>query len=218
MKTIRVTGKGKIKLHPDTTRLTLTLEGLCKDYEKTLQDSAKMTDELKNLFTEFDFEKSDLKTLSFNIDTEYESYKEKGVYKQRFKGYSFRHVLKIEFDSDNKRLGKILYALAHSQASPEFKISYTVKNPENAKNELLAKAVLDAKKKAELLAKAAEVPLKEIQSIDYSWGEIQFETQPVRMMEEKCFSICSSAESYDFDIEPDDIDAEDTVTVVWEIG
>lgn len=218
MKTIRVTGKGQIKVHPDTARLTLTLEGLCRDYEKTLQDSAKMTDKLKNLFVEFDFEKSDLKTLSFNIDTEYESYKENDIYKQRFEGYRFRHVLKIEFDSDNKRLGKILYALAHSPVCPEFKISYTVKNLESAKNELLAKAVLDAKEKANVLAKSAGVPLKEIQSIVYSWSEIQFETQPVRMMEEKCLSICSSEKSYDLDIEPDDIDAEDTVTVVWEIG
>lgn len=176
-----------------------------------------MTEELKNLFTKFDFEKSDLKTLSFNIDTEYESYKENDIYKKRFEGYSFRYVLKIEFDSDNKRLGKILYALAHSQASPEFKISYTVKNSESAKNELLAKAVLDAKKKAQVLAKATEVPLKEIQSIDYSWGKIQFETRPLVMA--KSIEIeMAPKKSYDFDIEPDDIDAEDTVTVVWKIG
>lgn len=217
MKTLRVTGKGKIKVHPDTTRLTLTVEKTYKDYDETLKRSAEMTEELKNLFEKFGFEKSDLKTLSFNIDTEYEDYKENDVWKRRFEGYSFRHVLKIEFDSDNKRLGKILYALSHSPVCPEFKISYTVKNPESAKNELLANAVSDAKEKAEVLAKAAGVPLKEIQSIDYSWGEIQFETQPVSMGE-KCMCECETINSYDLDIEPDNIDAEDTVTVVWEIG
>lgn len=217
MKTLRVTGKGKIKVHPDTTRLTLTVERTYKNYDETLKCSAEMTEELKNLFAAFGFEKSDLKTLSFNIGTEYEDYKEHGVYKQRFEGYSFRHVLKIEFDSDNKRLGKILYALSHSPVCPEFKISYTVKNPESAKNELLANAVSDAKEKAEVLAKAAGVPLKEIQGIDYSWGEIQFETRPVEMMKEMNTCSCEN-ETFDMDIEPDDIDAEDTVTVVWEIG
>lgn len=42
MKTLRVTGKGKIKIHPDTTRLTLTLEHTFKDYEETLKRSAEM--------------------------------------------------------------------------------------------------------------------------------------------------------------------------------
>lgn len=217
MKTLRVTGKGKIKVHPDTTRLTITIERTYKDYEETLKRSAEMTEELKNLFEKFDFEKSDLKTLSFNIETEYEDYKEDDVYKRRFKGYRFCHVLKIEFDSDNERLGKILYALSHSPVCPEFKISYTVKNPENAKNELLKKAVSDAKEKAKVLSDAAEVPLKEIQSIDYSWGEIQFETRPFEMMKEIHTCNCEN-ETFDLDIEPDDIDAEDTVTVVWEIG
>ncbi len=217
MKTIRITGKGKIKVHPDTTRLTITLERTCKEYDKTLKRSAEMTEELKNLFENFGFEKSDLKTISFNIDTEYESYKENDVYKQRFEGYSFRHVLKIEFDSDNKLLGKILYALSHSPVCPEFKISYTVKNPEKAKNELLENAVQDAKEKAEVLTKAAGVQLKEIQNIDYSWGEVQFESRPI-LMEENLETCESKNESYDLDIEPDDIDAQDTVTVVWEIG
>lgn len=93
-----------------------------------------------------------------------------------------------------------------------------MKNPESAKNELLANAVSDAKEKVIVLATAAGIPLKEVQGIDYSWGEIQFETQPVRMMKEMIEIGITPKESYDLDIEPDDIDAEDTVTVVWEIG
>ena len=53
--------------------------------------------------------------------------------------------MKVEFESDNNRLGKILYALTNCPVKPEFRISYTVKDPETAKNELLGKAVSDAK-------------------------------------------------------------------------
>ena len=49
--------------------------------------------------------------------------------------------MKVEFASDNARLGKTLYALANSPLNPEFRISCTVKDPEAAKNELLGKAV-----------------------------------------------------------------------------
>jgi len=162
-----------------------------------------------------------LKTLNFSIDTEYESYREKDVYKQRFVGYRFRHVMKLEFDSDNERLGKVLYALANCSVKPEFRLSYTVKDPEAAKNELLGKAVMDAKEKAAVLSHAAGVALMDIQSIDYSWGEINFEVHPMNrmLMAEECMEApVSGAGSYDMDIEPDDIEVSDTVTVLWEIG
>ena len=168
----------------------------------------------------FGFERSDLKTLNFAVDTEYVTYKERGEYKQRFVGYKFRHLLKLEFDSDNKRLGKILFALANCPLNPEFRIAYAVKDPEAAKNTLLGKAVKDAMEKAEVLAGAAGVTLKDIQSIDYSWGEINFEVSPMRgdMMMEKRMAPMAAMDSYDMDIEPDDIEVSDTVTVVWEIG
>ena len=140
-------------------------------------------------------------------------------YKQKFVGYRFNHILKVEFESDNDRLGKILFSLANCKVKPEFRISYTVKNPEATKNLLLGKAVTDAKEKAVVLTQAGGVTLKDIQSIDYSWGEIDFEYRPMRgdvLME--CCEAPMAAKSYNLDIEPDDIDVSDTVTVVWEIA
>ena len=168
----------------------------------------------------FGFERADLKTLNFSVDTEYESYQDReGNYKQRFAGYRFRHVMKVKFFSDNDRLGKVLYALANCPVTPEFRISYTVKDPEAAKNLLLGKAVADAKEKAAVLTQAADVALKDIQSIDYSWGEIDFEYRPMagNVLAEKRLAG-TMAGSYDLDLEPDDIEVSDTVTVVWEIG
>ena len=215
-RTIRVTGKGKIKVKPDMTRITLTLEGTYPEYDETLRKSSESTDQMKDLLSKFGFERSDLKTLNFSVDTDYESYRENGEYKQRFSGYKFRHILKIEFDSDNKRLGKILFGLAHCPQHPEFRIGYTVKDAEAAKYELLGKAVKDAKEKAAVLTQAAEVSLKDILSIDYSWGEIDFEVNPMNKMM-LCDCCVAPDDSYDLDIEPDDIDISDTVTVVWKI-
>ena len=219
MRTIRVTGKGQLRIKPDMTRITMSLEGLYPDYSETLRHSSEDTEALKDVLSAFGFERSDLKTLSFNVDTEYESYREHGTYKQRFVGYRFHHVLKLEFDSDNDRLGKILYALANCSVSPEFRISYTVKDPEAVKNTLLGKAVADAKEKAAVLTQAAGTTLKDIQTIDYSWGEIDFEVRPMSrgLMMEECLPAPCSPGSYDMDIEPDDIEVSDTVTVVWEI-
>ena len=218
MKTIRVTGKGQLKVHPDTTRITMTLEGTFPKYEEALRRSSQDTEKLKDLISTFGFQRSDLKTLHFGVDTDYESYRDKqGNYKQRFAGYKFQHVLKVEFPSDNERLSKVLYALGNIPLKPELRLSYTVSDPESAKNELLARAVSDAKAKAVVLSGAAGVPLRDIQSIDYSWGEINFEVSPMRSMPVMCREEAINP-AYSMDIEPDDIDLSDTVTVVWEIG
>ena len=219
-RTIRVTGKGLIKVHPDMTRITMTLEGVYPEYADTLRHSSEDTEWLKDVLEPFGFARSDLKTLNFSVDTEFESYKDKGVYKQRLVGYKFRHMLKVEFESDNERLGKVLFALASSPVTPEFRISYTVKDPEAVKNTLLGKAVTDAKEKASVLTAAAGAVLKEIQAIDYSWGEIDFEVHPINrdLMLDVCMPVSAGAGSYNMDIEPDDIEVSDTVTVVWEIA
>lgn len=216
MRTTRVTGKGQLSLAPDLTRITMTLEGLCTEYSETLRRSSEDTETLRELLSRFGFARSDLKTLNFSVDAEYESIQERGSYKQRFVGYRFRHSMKVEFDSDNQRLGKLLYALANAPVKTEFRITYTVKDPESAKNELLGRAVKDAGAKAAVLAEAAGLSLGAIQSIDYSFGELFFEVQPMNRMLMADRPL-SAKESYDLNIEPDSIQVSDTVTLVWEI-
>lgn len=221
MRTIRVTGKGQLRIKPDLTRITITLTGLYKEYGDTLRRSSEDTEALRRLISGFGFEKTDLKTLSFNIDSEYEGYDDNGVWRQRFSGYRFRHMMKLEFPSDNDRLGRILYALANCDISPEFRLSYTVKDPEAAKNELLGRAVADAADKAGVIARAAGVSLGNIQSIDYSWEQSDLEVRPVNRVMAAGAPMAKTAmadAAYEMNIEPDAIETSDTVTVVWEIA
>ena len=219
-RTIRVTGKGKISVKPDTIRLRLSVEGIYPEYDETLRKSAEVVELLKDLVEQLGYERKELKTLYFNIDTEYESYQEKDKsWKRRFQGYKYVHRMKIEFPADNQKLGKMLYALAHCPVAPEFSIEYTVADPEASKNELLGKAVKDSMQKASVLAEASGVKLDKILTIDYSWGEIDFVSRPLQEMSLRCCEpIESYSASYDMDIEPDDIDITDTVTVVWNIA
>ena len=89
-------------------------------------------------------------------------------------------------------------------------------DPEKSKNELLAATVKDSQAKASVLTEEAGVNLGKIINIDYSWGEIDFVSRPLQEMSLRCCEPeeCESA-SYDMDIEPDDIDISDTVTVIW---
>lgn len=217
---IKVTGKGKISVKPDMIRLYITQKNLQKEYDETLKASAQDTEILKDLFENLGFDRKELKTIYLNVDTKYESYQDElKNWKKSFQGYEYTHRMKIEFALDNKKLGQVLYALANCKKTPEFSIEYTVADTEKCKNELLCNAIKDSTNKAKVLAEAASVSLGEIQTIDYSWGEIEFVTNPIREMQlmSRERSIDSTTSSYDIDIEADDINITDTVTVVWSI-
>lgn len=217
-RSITVTGKGRILVAPDTIRLTITATDLYSNYETTVKKSTEDTNTLRETIRTAGLEGKDLKTKNFNIDTEYESYRDKNDnYKRRFKGYRYNHRMTIEFPNDNKVLGKVLYALSVCPVKTEFSIAHTIKDVESAKNKLLAKAVQDAKVKAIALADAAGVKLGEILNINYSWGELEIYTEP---MSNLCLSKAMSVETdgaYDIDIEADDIDVTDTATIIWKI-
>lgn len=223
MRTIRVTGKGTVKVQPDTMRITIFLKGSYPEYRDAIDASAHDAEGLRDILSVLGFELSGLKTLHFNVDAQYEDHRERGVYKRRLTGYEYQHHMKLDFDSDNDRLGKLLYALARCPAKPEFQIRYTVKDPEAVKDELLNRTVADAARKAAVMARAAGVVLKGIQSIDYSWGSVDLEIRPMNGMleaedDEELGEFAEACTSYNVSIEPDDIEVSDTVTILWEIA
>ena len=91
---IRVTGKGNLSVKPDLIRLLLTLENKGEEYAETARQATEYVEELKQCFEELGFERADLKTRSYSIDTEYEYYRvNEGERKQRL--VVSRHSLKL---------------------------------------------------------------------------------------------------------------------------
>ena len=214
-KTIRVTGKGTLAVKPDQIELSLTLSDVCEAYPDAVQMSSDQTKILRTSMTGIGFARDALKTADFNIQPEYENYRDQNNdYKRKLTGYRFTHSLKMAFPADNERLGQIFTALSASSIHPEMSIEYTVKDAEAVKNAMLKNAVDDAKAKAEILASASGVTLKDILLIDYSWTDKELYSRPVGNMalpEGERFRKMS------LDIDPENINLEDTVTVVWGI-
>ena len=219
-RTIRVTGKGTISVKPDTIQLNISTEGVCREYEEALEQAARITGQLRDSISNAGLDPKDLKTTDFAVETEYESYQDKNkTWKKRFVGYKYMHSLYIRFDNDNALLGKVLYQLTQCKADAEFSISYTVKDAEPARNELLTRAVADSKKKAMILTEAAGVRLGDVENIDYSWGRVDISTDKMRLPKYAMLAENSVAsEGFDIDMEADDIHLEDTVTVIWRIS
>lgn len=218
-RTIRVTGKGKISVKPDTIRILINMSSVEETYEKAITESGEKKAELAHALEKIGFKSKDLKTVSFHVNTEYESYQDQNnFWKQRLLGYKYMREMKLQFPMDAMKLGQVAAAIAHCSASPEFSIEYTVADPEAMKNALIARAVADSKAKAEVIAIAAGVGLGEIQVINYSKTEPDFTVRPVNQMvlrDVHAKALNAGTGSIDLSIDADDIIVTDTITIIW---
>lgn len=212
MRTIKITGTGQLKVHPDITVLTMELEGICPEYRIASETAASHTNILKKTLSRSGFDNKDIKTLKFYVKTNYEEIEHEGKYHKAITGYKYFHRLMVEFQSDNSRLAQILSALTDCEVTPDIDISYSINDKESAKNILLANAVKNSKDRAAALTEAAGVKLMDIQSIDYSWGEVDFNIRSV------AYGAGSFLENINaVDVEPQDITLSENVTITWEI-
>ena len=205
---IKVTGTGKMSVAPDQICLTFSLEDTVGSYEKAVKMSVKKTQELKNCLVSLNFKESDLKTLSFYVNTNFDQEDRKKIV-----SYSFVHRMKLVFDRDEEQLSKILEAVSNSETKATYQIEYLLKDPEKIKSKLMEQAVKDSKRKAEVLALAAEVKLGNIVEINYSWDQIELYSRPMS----HSLAVPAFLSKKSFNIEPEEISISDTVTVVWEI-
>lgn len=217
-RTIKVTGKSNIQTSPDCTRISLVLTDVLNEYDLCLAKSVEDMNIIVECIKKLGFERNELKTSSFEIIRKNESYHDKNNnWKSRFIGYQYYQKVNFTFKNDNKRLGQILYALAHLQVVPEINISYFCSEVETIKNNLLSLAIKDAKLKASILTKEANVKLCEILEIDYSWINVSLETDNMRFCKPMLLEDCCTSQTYDVDLEPDDIQASDSVRITYRI-
>lgn len=214
-RTITVKGTGNLKIKPDYIQLNFSLVSKNYQYERAMNIASESLEKLYNAIINVGFEKDDVKTRYFDVSTDYDSVKDKnGNYKKVFRGYKVNHKLILSFDYDMKKLSDALIAISTSLSDPDLSIDFTIKDSEKAKYDLLKEVAIDARKKAEILCEASGYKLGDLIKIDYDWSEITiFSNTKFSMLREQSLMMASKS----IDMNPEDIDLEDTATFVWEI-
>ena len=213
-KTISVSADATLSFSPDLTVIVLKIANVLSSYEEALNSSSKYSARIRELFYTLGFKREDIKTQSFNINTKYESYRDKNDdYRKRLVGYEYVEELKISFLNDNSLLSQILYKIKDSGLKCEIDLSYALANLDEAKNKALVEASKRAVSKARLIATTLNVTLGDILDISYTSTDYIPSIRRYDMME--CRNTLLSAPS--IDIEPDDIDIKDNICIVYEI-
>lgn len=216
-KILKITGKGKISVPPDRTRMRMVISKIDEDYSAVMTYGAEAATKMSEIVKRSDFDPNELKTISWNVEPSFEYYidEKTNENKRRLVGYKYTHGYCIEFDIDNEVLSRLLTNVIDSDLEPEIFINYIVSDPEKYKDELIIKSIQDSKHKAEVIAQAGNVELGNIVTIDYSWTQLKADSmeRPITVPE---FSKPRGTYKAS-DITPADIDIADTITVVWAI-
>ena len=214
IRTMQVTGKAKLSVAPDSTCLLLMLRQVEQKYSDALEAVTNDTEKLRQVVIRLGFDGKDLKTTNFNVEEEnrWVRNKETGESELVFSGFECKHEMKLSFRNNNDLLGRIIEVLSNCGVNVTFKIRYFVSDPEPVRNVLLSNAIADSRTKAKVLADASDVLLGDIIKVDYSWGKIELSSEPMKGEVIPEFLLKSK-----MDIVPDNINVNDTVTIVWEI-
>lgn len=164
-KFLTVEGLGKVNQAPDCIQMEFHLLTTHEKYDKAVALSREEYSRLEKAMSGAGLAPEELKTSNLQVETWYEQENDGRMYRQVFKGYRISSRLFVEIPLDLILLAKIIENITREGSSPEFSLVFALKNPELLLEEALKNAVLDAKKKAQILTETAGVSLGEILSM-----------------------------------------------------
>lgn len=213
-KTLTVQGAAQISVKPDLLIVSQIVRCSALCCKEAIQATERRVEEMREGLLAIGFGKNALKTTEFYTSPSYENETdESGRFHKKFLGYVSTHALKIEFEPDSQRLEEVLRVITKGETNPEISLQFAVKDKAAARQELLRRAIEDAKKSASALAEGAGIRLGDIISIDYGGASQRFVSTTQCSVNHFARDGALSAQ-----VVPDDIGLSDCVTVTWEIS
>ena len=150
------------------------------------------------------FDPNILKTVHVSVRPHYEHEVSEGVHRDVLAGYEYTHIVRMDVDPSDGSVDRLLSAMATE--SPVFSLSYLVSDQAYGREQARKDAVRDAFEAGSQLASAAGIGLGRIISIRYG-----SQHQDARVL------MCAQNRAGSMDLEPEDIEFTETVTMEWEI-
>lgn len=212
--TVKVTGTGRIHVVPDVTRLEIEINRVFQTYEQAY-DCVKENSTFIVKILEYNKQPGQLaKTTYLDISDNMVSKYDKGGHHIGYKkeGYILKQRIKIDVDMDNVLVNNIVKGVGKFIVDAQINIGYTQRDPRPTHLKMLERAVMDARDKATIMAKALGRELGEVKSIEYGEVDINVfsEARKIYNCDEASASTPNSLE-----ITPDDFVMSDNVHVEW---
>jgi uncharacterized protein YggE len=160
---VNVTGVAKVDVKPDTAYITLgvstTADTVQSALDKNSASAVKVIDALKKL----GIMDKDIQTSNFWVNPQYDYNKQPAEQT----GYTAENDITVKTTPD--KASQVILAGATNGANNFYNFILKVSNEEEVKTTLMAKAIEDAKKKAEAIAAGANKKLGDFKVISYDY-------------------------------------------------
>ena len=160
--TIEVTGKAKIMVMPNIATVSFAVETSANTAKQAAGENAKKTNKLLNGLREITAKEVKIKTSGFSLTPIYDKDS-----RLRPRGYRARNSVLLETKSIDK-VGTFIDEASRIGVSRIGSLTFSTDRDKELRQEAAVKAVQQAKKIAEDLAKAAGLTIKKITKISYS--------------------------------------------------
>jgi len=161
--TITISGEGKVTAIPDIAQISLGIQTeKWKVVDAQKENAEKMNKIIKDL-KDMNIDDKDIKTTNYSIYPRYDW--NEGV--QILRGYQVSQDVMVKV-RDLEKVGDILDTAASSGANQIGGLNFTIDEPEDLRQQAREEALVNAKEKAEALAKVAGAKLGKLVSFNES--------------------------------------------------
>jgi uncharacterized protein len=149
---MKVNGKGSIKIRPDIVSATLGVVTEDKQLQNAQRLNAEIMNRVINTIKSFGIEDNQIQTVSYNINAVYDYSDGKEV----FRGYRVSNIVKVIVRNVGK-IGEIIDAAVAAGANHVGNIEFTTSDPAKYYRRALMMAIKDAVEKAEIIGETLGV-------------------------------------------------------------
>ncbi len=206
MSTLRITGRGVCARPADRAELHLLVRRVEKTCTAASEGAQEAVKTLCARLRERGFDESGLKTTDFSVSPEYEE-AEGGMRRRVQTGYACRIALRFALPFTPEGLSAAADAL--SEGAEELSIAFSVEDTEAVRREVVRSAWADALSQATLFAEASGRKVGAVREVSLSLGG----ARAMNFGGAAALAVRAAK----FELTPDDVRAEGTVTAEFEL-
>ncbi|MDI3507992.1 MAG: uncharacterized protein PWP48_124 [Clostridiales bacterium] len=164
-------GEGKVMAKPDRATINMGVQTEDKDAKTAQTQNAQKMDAVMKKLKALGISDEDIKTSQYNVFPQYD-YNNDG--KSTLRGYQVVNMVNVTV-KDTAKLGDIIDQATQAGANRMDSVAFAVSEPDKYYNEAIAKAIEQAKEKANVMANTAGVKIKGTINV----SEAAAQSQPV---------------------------------------
>ncbi len=216
--TLTVSGKGIVRIAPDTAIIRLAVETAGKSFGQVQQDNTKAMTRVFDELLKMGIERERIQTASFDVTPRYaqrprpRSQVPDEPQTPKIIGYTAQNSIRVEVRK-LETVGKVVDGALHAGANHFSRINWVLREKNSVYLQALQKAANEAKNKAATLTQSLGVSVIRLMKVQEGGRQVY---PQARALAGAQFSMAESAKAVP--MAPGEIQVQATVTLVFEIG